>query len=124
MPIRQVIVALVVSVGLLILIIELVRRRRLREEYALLWLVTALGILVLTLRFNWLLWLTHLIGADEPMSTLFFFGVLFSMFISLHYSTRISQLNEQVKDLTQALAIAQARLEAMIAQEDKKEQRM
>lgn len=123
MPIRQVVVALVVSVGLLILIIELVRRRRLREEYALLWLVTALGILILTLRFNWLLWLTHLIGADEPMSTLFFFGVLFSMFISLHYSTRISQLNEQVKDLTQALAIAQARLEAMIAQEAEKEQR-
>jgi len=121
MPIRQVIVALVVSMGLLVLIIELVRRRRLREEYALLWLVTALGILILTLRFNWLLWLTRLIGADEPMSTLFFFGVLFSMFISLHYSTRISQLNEQVKDLAQALAIAQARLEAMIAQEAQKE---
>ncbi len=117
MPIRQVIVALLVSLGLLILIVELVRRRRLREEYALLWLITAAGILILTLRFNWLMWLTRLIGADEPMSTLFFFGVLFSMFISLHYSTRISQLNEQVKDLTQALAITQARLEAAQTQE-------
>lgn len=117
MPIRQVIVALLVSLGLLILIVELVRRRRLREEYALLWLITAAGILILTLRFNWLMGLTRLIGADEPMSTLFFFGVLFSMFISLHYSTRISQLNEQVKDLTQALALTQARLEAAQTQE-------
>ncbi|MCC7354183.1 MAG: DUF2304 domain-containing protein [Anaerolineae bacterium] len=117
MPIRQMIVALLVSLGLLIFIVEMVRRRRLREEYALLWLITAAGILILTLRFNWLMWLTRFIGADEPMSTLFFLGVLFSMFISLHYSTRISQLNEQVKDLTQALAITQARLEAAKAHE-------
>jgi hypothetical protein len=118
---HQMITGMVFSLGLLALIIELVRRRRLREEYALLWLITAIGILVVTVRFNWLMWLTHLIGAQEPMFTLFFFGVLFTMMISINYSTRVSQLNEQVKDLTQALAIAQARIEAIATEERKKE---
>lgn len=118
MPTRQLIFALIMSIGLLSLIVELVRRRRLQEEYALLWLITGGGLLILALRFNWLVWLTRLIGADEPMSTLFFFGVLFSVLVSIHYSTRISHLSDQVKDLSQALAITQARLTAQQYKED------
>ena len=118
MPVRQMTFALIVSIGLLSLIVELVRRRRLREEYALLWLITGGGIFILALRFNWLVLMTRFIGADEPMSTLFFFGVIFSMLISIHYSTRISHLNDQVKDLSQALAITQARLMAQQKQEE------
>ena len=48
MPIRNRMVALIVSVGMLLLIIELVRRRKLREEYSWLWLLTVSTILLLT----------------------------------------------------------------------------
>ena len=67
MPIRNQIVALTVSIGMLILIIELVRRRKLREEYSWLWLLTVSTILLLTVWFGLLKWITHLIGARFPL---------------------------------------------------------
>ncbi len=98
-------VAIGLSLALMILIVELVRRRRLREEYSWLWLLTGAVIFVLTVWFDVLVWISALIGAKAPASTLFFFGVLFSMVISLYFSVRISALTDQVKNLTQELAI-------------------
>ena len=74
---RQQIFALVAAVGLLVFIVEMVRRRRLREEYSWLWIVTGVAIFVLVIWFGLLEWLTHLIGAVTPVSTFFMFGILF-----------------------------------------------
>ena len=74
MPIRNQIVALMVSVGMLVLIIELVRRRKLREEYSWLWLLTVSTILLLSVWFGLLKWITHLMGALVPSSTIFYVG--------------------------------------------------
>ncbi len=89
MPIRNKIVALVVSIGMLLLIIELVRRRKLREEYSWLWLLTVSTILLLTIWFDLLRWITFLIGAIIPSSTIFMLAFLFLIFISLHFSVVI-----------------------------------
>ena len=102
---RQKTLALVVSGALLLLILELVRRRKLREEYSWLWLLTALAIMTLALRYDLLLTMTRLIGAVVPISTLFFFGLIFLMVISISYSVRISTLSLQVKNLAQKLAL-------------------
>lgn len=102
---RQKTLAMVVSAVLLLLILELVRRRKLREEYSWLWLLTALAIMLLSLRFDLLQAMTRLIGAVVPVSTLFFFGLIFLMVISISYSVRISTLSLQVKNLAQKLAI-------------------
>lgn len=108
MPIRQVIFALVISAVLLVVVVELVRRRRLREEYAWLWLLAAVTAPAVVLGFPLLRKFTHLVGADEPVSILFFFTLIFLMVVNIHYSTKISQLTEQVKDLAQAIALATA----------------
>ena len=102
---RQKTLALVVSGALLLLILELVRRRKLREEYSWLWLLTALAIMTLALRYDLLLTMTQLVGAVVPISTLFFFGLIFLMVISISYSVRISTLSLQVKNLAQKLTI-------------------
>ncbi len=81
MPIRNRIVALCVSIGMLFLIIELVRRRKLREEYSWLWLLTVSTILLLTVWFDLLKWITFLIGAILPSSTIFMLAFLFLIFI-------------------------------------------
>ena len=72
MSIRVKIVALVISIGMMLLIIELVRRRKLREEYSWLWLLTGSVIIVLMMWFGLLKWTTHLIGAIKPSSAIFF----------------------------------------------------
>jgi hypothetical protein len=97
--------AITTSVATLIGIIELVRRRRLKEEYSWLWILTTLGMLVLSAWYGLIEWISHLIGAVTPTTTLFLFGLLFLLAISVHFSTMISRLSQQVRRLTQEMAI-------------------
>jgi len=110
MPIRNKAVALVFGIGMLIIIIDLVRRRKLREEYSWLWLMTGVGILILALWFDLLKWVTHLVGAITPSSTIFLFAFLFLIFISLHFSVVISKLTDRNKELAQRYAILELEL--------------
>lgn len=105
MTAQQKIFALIIGAGLFLVIIEMVRRRRLAEEYSFLWLLTGFGIIVLVLWYDLLEWVTHLIGAKAPTTTLFIFGFVFMILINLHYSVKISRLTTQVKDLAQKIAI-------------------
>ena len=110
MSIRVKIVAMVISIGVMLLIIELVRRRKLREEYSWLWLMTGSGILLLALWFDLLKWITHLVGAITPSSTIFLFAFLFLIFISLHFSVVISKLTDRNKELAQRYALLELEL--------------
>lgn len=105
MSLRQQIFALVASAALLVFVVEMVRRRRLREEYSWLWIATAVAVLILVLWFGLLEWLTHLIGAVVPVSTLFVFGILFLLMTNIYFSIKVSTLTNQVKNMAQRLAI-------------------
>ena len=98
-------VAIAGSLGVLFVIIELVRRRRLKEEYSVLWIITAVVLLVLALWYDLLLKLTSLIGAVLPSSTLFLFGMIFVMVMLLHFSVRVSLLERRVMTLVQEVAL-------------------
>ncbi len=108
---HQKIVALVFSVGLLVLIIELVRRKKLREEYSFLWILTSIFIFLLVIWGKLLKLVMNLLSAKAPASTVFFCGIFFIVLISLHFSVKISHLTNQVKDLTQKLALLEKLLE-------------
>jgi hypothetical protein len=105
MALHQKIFAIVVSIMIMVIVVELVRRRRLREEYSWLWLLTGAVIILLVIWYDLLVIITHFIGAVAPTTTLFIFGLLFLMLISLHYSIQISKLSYQVKEMGQQLAI-------------------
>lgn len=111
MPERQVVVFLGLSLVLLMVVLELVRRRMLRVEYSWLWIAACLTTIVLILRYDLLVRLTGLVGAVVPTSTLFFLCILYLALLCLHYSIRISGLTHQVKDLAQELALLEAELE-------------
>ena len=104
-------VALAVSVILVALIVELVRRRKLREEYSWLWLSLSLAMFVLALWPGFLRFVTGLIGAVLSTSTLFFFALLFLMLINIQFSVEISSLRTQVKNLGQQIAISKEMVE-------------
>lgn len=105
MTFQQKVFALIASAFLMVLIIELVRRKKLAEEYSALWLFVGVVIFVLVLWYDLLLIVTSLIGAKSPTTTLFLFGILCLVLINLHFSIRISKLTRQVKNLSQRMAI-------------------
>ena len=105
MTFQQKIFALIIGVGLFLIIIEMVRRRRLAEEYSFLWLLTGAGIIILVLWHDLLEWLTNFIGAIASTTTLFIFGFIFLILINLHYSMKITKLGRQVKDLAQRIVL-------------------
>jgi len=111
MFLHQKIFAVVASFLIMAVVIELVRRRKLREEYSWLWLLTGAVIVALVIWYDLLVAVTHLIGAIAPTTTLFIFGLLFLMLISLHYSIQISKLSFQVKEMAQQLTLLRGRVE-------------
>lgn len=110
MPLRQKILAILLSVGLIILIFELVRRRKLREEYSWLWMLTGVVIFVLAIWHGLLLFISRLLGIALPASTIFLFGGFFLILINLYFSVKISTLTTQVKELVQRQAILDSRI--------------
>lgn len=98
-------IALIGALGLLVLVLELVRRRRLKEEYSVLWFVTAVSLLVLAVWFDLLLELTDAIGAVMPSSTLFFAALVFVIAMLLHFSVRISHIERRLTALVQELGL-------------------
>jgi len=96
-----------IGVSLFIYIIELVRRKKLREEYAWVWLLTGLMIVVLAVWYDLLLYVGGLMGGILPSALLFFFGLLSLLLICLHLSIKLSTLTDQVKRLSQEIALTQ-----------------
>jgi Mg2+/citrate symporter len=100
--------AIITSITTFLVVMELVRRRRLREEYAFLWVLTTVGMMVLATWYGLIEWITQAIGAVAVTTTLFLFALLFLLLISVHFTTVISRLTVQVRRLAQELAILQA----------------
>lgn len=113
MTLKQRIFVLTMSVGLLLLIVDLVRRRKLREEYSWLWLLTGAVILVLGIWNGFLRVITKVTGIIEPTSIAFFFGITFLVLISIHYAVKISDLANKVKNLAQELAILESYIDEL-----------
>ena len=111
MLIEQKIVAISIVISIFVVIFELVRRRKLREEYSWLWLITGAVLIVLTLWYGLLVKVTHLIGAVLPTSALFLLALIFLMMVCLQFSVRISKLTDQVKNLAQESTILKAKID-------------
>jgi glucan phosphoethanolaminetransferase (alkaline phosphatase superfamily) len=106
-----------IAVALSIYVVNAVRARRLREEYSFLWLLIAAALLAITLWQAPLVALTQLLGGVLPVNILFFAGLVFLVVVSLFYSIRISELNNQVKALAQAQALLRVRVERSLGPE-------
>ena len=111
MPIQQQIFALIISVLVFAFIINMVRKRHLREEYSVLWLATSVVMFVSILRYQWLVSLTRLIGATTTTTTLFLFALIFLILLSVQFCIKISKLTDQVKNLSQENALMKLDIE-------------
>ena len=101
------IVAALVCLGV---IFELVRRRRLMERYALLWIGSGLVLLALAIWRGALSTLAEGLGIIYPPNALFLVAFGFVLFLLMHFSLAISRLSDQSKVLAQKLAILEERV--------------
>ena len=102
--------AILGCVLLFIGLIELVRRNRLKERYSFLWFVTAVVLLVLTLKRNWLEDIARIFGIYYPPTALFLILVFFMLLILIHFSTVISRLLNDKQSLVQSMGLLESRL--------------
>ena len=110
-PLAVSILGALASFGLLLVVLELIRSRRLRERYALLWLATGIVLLVLSAWRGGLNTIAGWFGVrGYPPAVLFAVGLLFVILVLLHYSTVISRLTDQNTLLAQRLALLETKL--------------
>jgi hypothetical protein len=99
-----------VAGGLLIGVLELVRRRRLLERYALVWLLSSLVLLGLAVWRGALDRIAQQVGVSYPPNALFIVAFGFVLWMLLHFSVAVSRLSDQSKVLAQRLALLEERM--------------
>jgi hypothetical protein len=109
METRVQIVAIAVTAGLFVLLLELVRRRRMLERYAILWLFCSVALLGLSIWKGLLTDLAHTVGIYYAPSALFVIAFGFVLVLLLHFSVAVSRLAEQNKVLAQRVALLEER---------------
>jgi hypothetical protein len=109
METRVQIVAIAATGGLFIVLLELVRRRRMLERYAILWLFCAVALLGLSVWKGLLNELAHAVGIFYAPSALFVIAFAFVLVLLLHFSVAVSRLADQNKVLAQRLALLEER---------------
>jgi hypothetical protein len=107
------VIAILTTALVLGMVLELVRRRRLVERYALLWMLTAVAMLALALlRDDLLNPLAEAIGVASPVNLLFLAGFAVVLVLLLHFSVAITRLSEETKILAQEVARLEQELHA------------
>jgi cell division protein FtsW (lipid II flippase) len=110
-PLTISLVAAAASLLLLLVVFELIRSRRLRERYALLWVLTGLVLLALSLWRGGLNTIAGWLGVETyPPAVLFAVALLFVLAVLLHYSTVMSKLVDQNVILAQRVALLELEL--------------
>lgn len=107
---RQQVVAITGAVAIVLIVFELVRRRKLREEFSWVWILTAIGIVVLALNQSLLTTISGWVGAASSVSTLFFGAIIFLIALSVQFSVRLSRLTHRQRTLAQRLALLEEEL--------------
>ncbi len=111
--VRLTIFSVIAALAALVLVFELLRRRRLREKYAVIWVLIAVGTLVVAVFPGLLRSVADLVGIQTP-SNLLFFGSLITLFaVSLQLSREVGLLEEQSRRLAEELGALRLRLDAL-----------
>jgi len=98
-------VTAVTGLVLLAVIVELLRRRQLREKYALLWLLVGLAVAPLALRPRLLDRVAQTLGVVSGVSLVLFLAVVFLLLVCVHLSWEVSRLEEETRTLAEHIAL-------------------
>ena len=117
-PIEQRITSIVFSLLLLFVIIQLIRRHKLREQYALIWLAAGVTIFLLSLFHNIVGFMATVFAVSYPPTLILVLGLLFVLVIMLSQSVVLSSQANRIRDLAQDLALLKWRLDQSAEEPD------
>ena len=107
------------SVTTLLLLFELLRRRRLREKYAVFWVVVALLTLVVAIFPSTLAAVADLVGVSVPSNLLFFVASMVLLGVSIHHSYELGRLEERTRTLAEEIALMRLELDVRRQADDR-----
>lgn len=107
------IAAFVIALIIVALILEMLRRKRLREKYAVLWLIVGLGTLILAGWPETLAVVSHLFGVQVPSNLLFAISILLLVGVCIHLSWELSIVEDETRILAEEVAILRVAIEKL-----------
>lgn len=106
-------VGIALSLFILALVFWMLLTRRLREKYAVMWIVIALSVLLLGIFPQLLLWATALLGVQVPANLLFALAITLLLGVSLHLSWELSQAEEEIRRVAEEAALSRAEIDRL-----------
>jgi len=97
--------ALALSLTVILFLVNLMRKRRLREKYAILWIVLAALVIIIGAFPELVIALTRLVGVELPVNLVFAVALVFLLIVCIHLSTEITAIEEKTRTLTEELAL-------------------
>ncbi len=113
MPPRAKIIIILLSVTLFLFVLNLIRKRKLKIEHSILWLLVSATILIASIWNRLADGVALFLGVEYPPALFLSVAIFFALAILLHFSIEMSKLKDQNKNLTQELAIQKYLLEKM-----------
>lgn len=112
------VLGLVGSIALLTFLFEMLRRRRLREKYAVLWCAVAIASLIVALVPGTLSWSARVVGVEVPANLLFFVASMVLLLTSIQHSYELGRLEERTRTLAEELALLRLELDRRAGSDD------
>jgi hypothetical protein len=107
----NVVLGLIGSIVTLALIFELLRKRHLREKYAVFWVTVALFTLTVAIFPGVLTWMSELVGVTVPSNLLFFLASMVLLFVSVQHSYELGRMVDRTRALAEAIGLLQLDVE-------------
>lgn len=111
MDLRQKIVSFIAAMIIFVVIVELVRRKKLMEEFSWIWLLAGVTIVIVAIWEDLLSMITRITGIVAPTSVVFFFGIFFLILINLQVSIKLSKNRDEIKNIVQKISLYEHELE-------------
>ena len=105
------VLGLIGSLFTLTLLFELLRRRRLREKYAVFWVIVAIATLVIAVFPATLTTAADLVGVEVPANLLFFGASMLLLGVSIHQSYEMGRLEERTRTLAEEIGLLRLEIE-------------
>lgn len=104
------VISTIVAAIVFVVIVEMLRRGKLRERHALWWLCASVFGLIVTLFPGMLDWLAKLLGVADPLNLAFFGGIIVLFLVSTQQATELTRAEERTRTLAEKVALLEDRM--------------
>jgi hypothetical protein len=113
MPLKQKIAVIIMILLFIMFVFNLVRTRKLREAYSIFWLVAGFIMLILVIRYDWLIAITNLMGIVLPTSTIFLLGIMVILAVEVQVAGVLTQNHNSIQKLIQEMGLLNQELRSL-----------